>query len=140
MLSIICLVLGNVLRRRLLEKYAIVNYIIKLVLSLRYLILFLILFVMFLFILKFLPNRKATFRSQVPAALLVSFFWILMSEGISIYVNFFDGFSMYGSMTTMMLILMYIYFGMYILLLCAEIDSMYEGSIRMWWGRFKKRK
>ena len=93
---------------------------------------------MYLFILKFLPNRKATFRSQVPAALLVSFFWILMSEGISIYVNFFDGFSMYGSMTTMMLILMYIYFGMYILLLCAEIDSMYEGSIRMWWGRFKK--
>lgn len=130
--SIVFLMLGNVLRRRFLTSFPIVNHFLRLFMSLRHVVMFLVLFVLFLFILRFLPNRRTTFRSQVPASAAAAFFWVIMSVLISIYVNFFDGFSMYGSMTTIMLILMYVYFGMYILLVCAEVDSMYETGIRIW--------
>ncbi len=138
--SILFVIFGRVLRRTLLVKYPIVNHLVRMLLGLRYLILFFILFLLFVVILKYLPNRKASFRSQMLPAFTASMFWVFMSVGISIYINFFDGFSMYGSMTTIMLILMYIYFGVYILLLCAEVDSMYEGSLRAWWGRYKKKR
>lgn len=138
-LSILLLVLGNVFRRRLLSEFPIVGYLVQTVMNLRYLIVFAILFVLFLFVLWFLPNRKASFKSQVPAAFVAAMAWIAMSVGISIYIDFFDGFSMYGSMTTMMLLLMYVYFGIYILFLCAELNSMYENAMRMWWRSVKKR-
>lgn len=131
-LSIVFLMLGKVLRRRFLPSVPIVNHFIRLLLNLRHFLLFLVLFVLFLFILKFLPNRKTTFKSQVPASIAAAVCWVVMSILISVYVNIFDGFSMYGSMTTIMLILMYVYFGMYILLVCAEIDSMYESGILIW--------
>ena len=138
--SIVFLMLGNVLRRRFLSSFPIVNHFLRLFMSLRHVVLFLVLFVLFLFILRFLPNRRTTFKSQVPASAAAAFCWVIMSFLISVYVNFFDGFSMYGSMTTIMLILMYVYFGMYILLVCAEVDSMYEASVRIWMSSRRREK
>ncbi|MBE5900769.1 MAG: YihY/virulence factor BrkB family protein [Lachnospiraceae bacterium] len=140
LLSVLTLVFGDVFRRRILEKYPIVSHAFRVLLNLRYLILFLSLLLLFLIILKFLPNRKASFKSQLPAASAAAFAWVVMSFIISVYVNYFDGFSMYGSMTTIMLILIYIYFGMYILLICAELDSMYQGVLRMWFGRRRQKR
>lgn len=138
--SIVFLMLGKVLRRRLLSAFPIVNHFLRLFMSLRHVVFFLALFVLFLFILRFLPNRRTTFKSQVPASAAAAFCWVIMSFLISVYVNFFDGFSMYGSMTTIMLILMYVYFGMYILLVCAEVDSMYESSVRIYLSERRRKK
>ena len=52
--------------------------------------------------------------------------WALLSFGISIYVDYFNGFSMYGSLTTIILVMLWLYFGIYILLVCAEFNSIYE--------------
>ena len=54
--------------------------------------------------------------------------WSLLSFGISVYVDYFHGFSMYGSLTTIILVMLWLYFGIYILLVCAEINDMYEES------------
>lgn len=140
LLSILSLVFGDTFRRRFLEKYPIVNQALRLLLNVRYLLLFLVLLVLFVIILKFLPNRKSSFKSQLPAASAAALSWVVMSFLISVYVNYFDGFSMYGSMTTLMLILMYMYFGMYILLVCAELDAMYQGVVRVWWRRYRKKR
>ena len=75
---------------------------------------------------KMLPNRKAAVKHQIPGSVLSVVGWSLLSFGISVYVDYFNGFSMYGSLTTIILVMMWLYFGIYILLVCAEINKMYE--------------
>ena len=50
----------------------------------------------------------------------------MLSFGISVYVDYFNGFSMYGSLTTIILVMMWLYLGSYILLVCAEFNKIYE--------------
>lgn len=138
--SIVFLMLGKVLRKTLLKEFPMIGFTFKGIMNFRHLILLVFLFLLFWVILRFLPNRRASFRSLFPAALAASLCWVLLSVGIGIYIDYFDGFSMYGSMTAIMLILLHIYFGMYILLICAEVDSMYERPIRMWWVGRKNRR
>ena len=85
----------------------------------------------FTIIFKTLPNNKEikthrlTLRNQLPGAVLGTAFWYLFSVGISIYVGYFNGFSMYGSLTTIALVMLWIYFGVYIMMLCAEMNLMF---------------
>ena len=58
---------------------------------------------------KTLPERKVKFLSQLPGALFVSAGWVLASECLTLYVNVFHGFSIYGSLATVTLILLWLY-------------------------------
>lgn len=72
---------------------------------------------------KYLPNHKARLKYQLPGALFTSFGWMLASFVFSVYLDIFKGFStMYGSLTTIVLIMLWLYFCMYILLLGGEIN------------------
>ena len=82
--------------------------------------------VFFLMVYKMLPNRKASVKNQFPGSIMSAVGWSLLSFGISVYVDYFNGFSMYGSLTTIILVMMWLYFGVYILLVCAEVNKMYE--------------
>lgn len=101
----------------------------KTALDLRYILFFAILSIIYVLILKFLPNRKRKFKYVLMPALLAALCWTLLSWGISVYINYFGGFSMYGSMMALMLAIIWIYFGMYILFIAAELDSMYSERI-----------
>ncbi len=98
------------------------------ILQLRSLILLAVLMLFFLMLFKMLPNRKASVKHQIPGSVLSAVGWSLLSFGISIYVDYFNGFSMYGSLTTIILVMMWLYFGIYIMLVCAEINKIYEDS------------
>lgn len=129
--SSIVFMFGGIIRDQLEWQFDFINVTLNMVIYFRYIIFFTILFVLFILILQFLPNRKAKLRTQLIPAAIAAVGWILLSNIITVYIDFFDGFSMYGSMMTIMLILMWLYFGMYILLIVAELDSMYEATIRM---------
>ncbi|MCR4956273.1 MAG: YihY/virulence factor BrkB family protein [Lachnospiraceae bacterium] len=135
--SILFVMLGKFIQSKISGYIPWLDRAIETIMSWRHFIIFFVLTLLFLFIFKFLPNRYATFKSQLPAAIITSFAWMAMSGCIALYVNKFNGFSIYGSMTTIVLILMYVYFGMYLLLVCAEVDSMYEYIIR---GKLRKLK
>lgn len=81
------------------------------------------------------PNRKGkggqriTYLRQLPGALICAVAWYLFSFGISVYVNYFHGFSSYGSLATIALIMFWLYFCMYILMVCAEVNNLYSERI-----------
>lgn len=78
-----------------------------------------------LLIYKFLPNRKDSFRRQIPGSVFSAVAWMIISWVFSVYVDIFQGFSdMYGSLTTIVLIMLWLYFCMYSILLGAEINKM----------------
>ena len=57
------------------------------------------------------------------------FGWIAVSYFFSIYINIFTNFSIiYGSLTTIILIMMWLYAVIYIILIGAEINVMLEKS------------
>ena len=90
-----------------------------------------ILVCIFLLIYKFLPNRKASLKYQIPGAVSSAVAWSLFSLGFSIYIDVYDGLSnMYGSLTTIILILLWLYFCMYIILIGAEINAYFEDRFR----------
>ena len=90
------------------------------------------LFLIFLILYKMLPNRKATFKSQVPGALLIAAGWSLFSYFFSIYFDMFPGFSnMYGSLTALIMVMLWLYICMNLLLYGAEINAYFEKQFRM---------
>lgn len=77
-----------------------------------------------LVIYKFLPNRKAKLLRQLPGALVATVGCMAFSWIFSVYVDIFTGFSsMYGSLTTIVLIMLWMYFCMYCILLGGELNA-----------------
>ncbi|MFR6272668.1 MAG: YihY/virulence factor BrkB family protein [Blautia sp.] len=101
------------------------------IISMRVTITLLALCVVFLFLYKFVPNRKATFRSQMPGAVFTAVSWSAFSFGFSLYFDYYEGTSnMYGSMTTIILILLWMYFCMNIMMIGAQINCYFEEKFK----------
>ncbi len=91
------------------------------------------------------PNRKVnggqriTYRRQLPGALISAVAWYVFSFGVSIYVDYFHGFSSYGSLTTIALIMFWLYVCMYILMVCAEVNNLYSERMSYFFRDLKKK-
>ena len=82
-------------------------------------------FIVFLLLYKFMPKHKATFKSQIPGAIFGAIALNVISFVFSKYLYIFKGFSItYGSLTTLMLIMMWTYSCFYTLFLGAEINKL----------------
>ncbi len=98
-----------------------------------------ILMIFMLLIYKFVPNKKNLLVDELPGAVLAALGWLLVSLFFSVYVDVFQGFSdMYGSMTTIVLIMLWMYFCMYCILLGAEFNVMF-GNVAMEKKRIKEK-
>ncbi len=126
LLLMLLLMFGQQIQSVLVQYAPIVSVITATILKLRFLILFFVLIGIFMAIYKVLPNRKATFRSQLVGAVGCSAAWYVFTFGVSIYVNYFHGFSLYGSLTSLVLMMFWLYFAMYIFLVCGEINNAFE--------------
>ncbi|MBO4816077.1 MAG: YihY/virulence factor BrkB family protein [Clostridia bacterium] len=85
----------------------------------------LIAFVIFLFMYKFMSRHKLRLKSQIKGAIFSSLLLNIVSFVFSRYLNIFKGFSStYGSLTTLMLIMMWTYTCFYVIFLGAEINKI----------------
>lgn len=123
---LLLLVFGRKIQGVLVQHAPIVSKVTEMILKMRMVVIFIMLIAVFCFIYKFLPNRKATFRSQLVGAVGCAAAWYVFTFGLSIYVNFFQGFSLYGSLTTLLLIMFWLSICMYIFMVCGEVNSRFE--------------
>ena len=87
----------------------------------------LIIFLFFMVLYKFGPEAKLKFKNQILGAILATVFWYVLSYGLSAYLRLFTGFSiMYGSLTTIFLFMIWIYYLIYAILIGAEINSYFK--------------
>ena len=81
-------------------------------------------FIIFLFLYKFMPKHKVSFRSQVPGAVFGAIVFNIISFVFSKYLDIFKGFSItYGSLTTLILVMIWTYSCFYIVFLGAELNK-----------------
>ena len=85
----------------------------------------LITFIIFLLLYKFMPKHKVTFKSQMYGAIFGAIALNVISFVFSKYLYIFKGFSLtYGSLTTLMLIMMWTYSCFYTVFLGAELNKL----------------
>lgn len=104
----------------------IVEIIINVILKLRFVIVIIMLTPFFCFIYKFLPNRKCSFKSQLVGAIGCTGAWLVFSLFLFIYIYFFNGFSLYGTFTFLLLAVFWLNICLYIFLVCGAVNSMLE--------------
>lgn len=121
----------------LAKSFPVMESLIEFIGSVRIIIAILVEFLMFLFIYKFLPNRKGRLEWQIPGALFAAVGWSGFSYFFSAYIGGFSNMSyMYGSLTTMIVFMLWVYTCMYILLIGAEINACVEKYPR--WRKWEK--
>ncbi len=93
--------------------------------------LILITFLIFLLLYKFMPKHKVPFKSQIYGAIFGAIALNIISFVFSKYLYIFKGFSItYGSLTTLMLIMMWIYSCFYTVFLGAELNKLINNKKR----------
>lgn len=127
-----CLVFGNTIYQALInylpiaaENIRIISRGIKWLLGLGVLVL------MFDVLYIAMPNRKSTIFQELPGALLSAVGWVGFSYIYSFYIDNFSNYAnIYGSLTAVVLLMLWLYFCMYIMLLGAEVNVAWNGTYR----------
>ena len=131
MLGMILLVFGNSLKSIMQQHFGALenfNVFSQIVTELGFIF---VTFVIFLFLYRFMPNHKVTFKSQLPGAIFGAIALNVISFVFSKYLDIFKGFSItYGSLTTLMLIMMWTYSCFYSLFLGAELNKTFLRIIK----------
>lgn len=130
-LSLVISVFGNSISVIVYEHVPFLIKVVDFIMRIRTLVTLIVLIVFWDLVYKFLPNRKhnvrTTFRKQLPGAAFTACGWLLLSFVFSIYLDIFTGFSdMYGSMATIVLIMLWLYGCMYIILLGGEVNALLD--------------
>lgn len=125
LLLLVLSVFGNSLNLFVLEHVPFMSGIADWLIEARTIISPAVLVVFCLLIYTFLPNRKANMLRQLPGAAFAALGWMIVSWIFSVYLDIFKGFSsMYGSLTTIVLIMLWMYFCMYSILLGGEVNVL----------------
>ncbi len=96
-------------------------------LMLKYVIPFLFTFWMFFLIYKIIPDKKIQFKSAFQAALFTSLFWEVAKQLFGWYVLHLGKFSViYGSLGTLAIFFLWVYYSSAILLLGGEVAFLLE--------------
>lgn len=120
--ALVILVFGNRILSAFLNRFEFMSHLTIIVLALRSLLSVLILSLLFIAIYKTARNKDYKFKDYVPGALFSSAGWMLFSYAFSIYIDNFSNYSyMYGSLTTVILLMLWLYFCMYIMFIGAHI-------------------
>ena len=126
-LSLVFLGFGNSISMLVNKYIPVFQYVMDFIIETRTIIMILVLIVFSLSIYMFLPNKRRRLRSQFPGAIFTAFGWTLASFIFSVYMDIFKGFSnMYGSLTTIVIIMLWLYFCMYVMLLGGEMNDLLE--------------
>ena len=77
----------------------------------------------------YIPNKKIMFKTQIPGAVFVAAAWSIFTYGFSVYIEYFSAFTAYGTMGTIVLFLLWLYFCCYLLLTGAVINWFFHAKV-----------
>lgn len=121
-------VFGNSISIFVSDRFPFLEETMTAILQMRTVISFFMMLGFSLLIYRFLPNRRDKIKHQLPGAVFTSIGWLLISFIFSMYLTIFKGFSgLYGSMTAIILVMLWLYFCMYVMLLGGLLNRSWQG-------------
>jgi len=84
----------------------------------------------FSIIYKTLPNGKMKFVDQIPGAVITSAGWVSFSILFSFFVDNFSNYAnVYGSLSAIIILMLWLYICMYIMFIGAEINCILTAKV-----------
>lgn len=137
-LSLVMMVFGNTLLEAFSKHMPILYDVVEWLIGMRILYIPVILTLLFIGLYKLIDDKKYTFMNHLPGALFSAVGWMGFSFFYSLYIDNFAGKSYaYGSLTTIVLLMLWIYICMYILFIGAEINVYFGKSVRYYRRKVK---
>lgn len=125
--SLVLMVFGSTLYNAVQFYVAPIYTFLSFILKHRVIISVTIMTLLFTIMYVFLPAKNNKFVYMLPGAFLAALAWMGLSELISIYVDIVPSFSYtYGSLTSFILLMLWLYIGMYIVFVAAEINLFFK--------------
>jgi len=123
--TLLLLVFGNRIYAFIIKSLPFLGDLAMFIMSIRFLVTIAILTVFFLLIYLVIPNRKSSLLRELPGALMTTAGWLGFSFLFSFYINNLNDFTYtYGSLTTLAICMLWLYFCMYLLFLGAELNTL----------------
>ena len=125
------LVFGNRIVKVLVEQLPNLAGRSYLSMTFRYLIMFVFFFIFLLLVYRFSNRKYTTFKKVVWGSLFCTVGWIVFTLGFNYYIDYFFNTSyLYGSLTSFIILMLWIYFCIYIFFLGHEINKFLHPDIK----------
>lgn len=121
-LSLVIVGFGNQLVEMLLHYVPQLQVIATWVNNLRFILAWVVLTVLFALVYAYVPNKKLLFKNQIMGACFTAVSWSVFSWGFSMYITYFDLSRVYGSLSIIIIVLLWMYFCMYTVMVGAYIN------------------
>lgn len=122
-LSLFIMVFGNALVDVLLYRIPRLQSVVFFLMNFRFIVVWVVLTVFFAMIYAYIPNRKLKFKEQLPGAMFSAIVWSVFSWGFSIYVGNSSLGGVYGGLTIVIIVMLWMYYCMYIVMLGAYLNQ-----------------
>lgn len=139
-LSLLLNVFGNVLLDMVFSKLPRTRMLFDFFMNFRFLAVWLLETILFTAVYAYVPNKKLKFRRQLPGAMFSAVIWSIFSWCFSLYVEKTNSFSTYGSLSIIIIIMLWLYFCIYIILIGAQINRYFGPAYRVLYRKRKEKR
>ncbi len=130
-LSLFVMVFGDQLVSLALHRIPQLQKIVSFAMNFRFLFVWAVLSVLFAAVYAYVPDKKLSFREQIPGAVFTSVVWSVFSWAFSYYVTYGNSYGIYGSLSIIIIVLLWLYFCMYIIMIGAYLNQYFESVNRV---------
>ena len=131
LVMLLIMVFERVVRNIAISHFPSIMFVISLSSYLKFLVVIAVSTFFFALIYTFVPSAKMTFVYQLPGAIFSAVVWYLFSWLFSIYVNISGYFSIYGSIATPLIMMIWLYFCISIFLIGAFINRFFHPAVKV---------
>ena len=125
-LSLFLMVFGDQLVTLTLHRIPQLQRIVSFAMNFRFLLVWAVLSVLFAAVYAYVPDKKLEFREQIPGAVFSAVVWSVFSWAFSYYVTYGNTYGIYGSLSIIIIVLLWMYFCMYIIMIGAYLNRYFQ--------------
>lgn len=125
-LSLFLMVFGNQLVTLALHRIPRLETVVSFFMNFRFVLVWAILTILFAAIYAYVPDLKLKFKAQIPGAVFSAVVWSVFSWGFSLYLTYGNSYGIYGSLSIIIIVLLWMYFCMYIIMIGAYLNRYFS--------------
>lgn len=125
-LSLFVMVFGDQLVTLTLHRIPQLQRVVSFAMNFRFLFVWAVLSVLFAAVYAYVPDKKLAFKEQIPGAVFTAVVWSIFSWAFSYYLTYGNSYGIYGSLSIIIIVLLWMYFCMYIIMIGAYLNRYFQ--------------
>lgn len=125
-LSLFIMVFGDQLVTLALHRIPQLEMVVSFAMNFRFILVWAVLTLLFAAVYAYVPDAKMKFKEQIPGAIFAAVVWSVFSWGFSIYVTYGNSYGIYGSLSIIIIVLLWMYSCMYIIMIGAYMNRYFS--------------